>query len=98
MPHDAENEPAGDGEWDVDAWPCESCGKRIDVESLDVEPVEIYEWWAVSSWLAGKLEEHGHPIHRDFYGLTVWGRPTTGQAISLDGVIRAIARELGSCS
>jgi hypothetical protein len=55
-------------------------------EEGDIER-EAYEHWIVSDWLADKLEERGEMIVRDFLGLTIWGRCTSGQAILLDGVI-----------
>jgi hypothetical protein len=61
--------------------------------NLDADQTEAYEHWIVSGWLAGKLEERGH-ITGEFAGLTIWGRCTTGQAISMDGVIKEIAAEL----
>jgi hypothetical protein len=77
----------GDDEHDTeaDAWrdACES--NRIDPEQR-----EAYEHWIVSDWLARKLEERGEMVMRDFLGLTIWGRCTTGQAILLDGVITEI--------
>jgi hypothetical protein len=62
----------------------------------DIEPYEweVYEHWIVSDWLAGKLEEQGEKVDRDFAGLTVWARTTTGQAILLDSVIERIWRNL----
>lgn len=62
---------------------------------FDLEPEygEIYEHWIVTTYLARLLQQHGH-IVEDYLGLTVWGRPTTGQAISMDGVIREIVRDL----
>lgn len=62
---------------------------------FDLEPEygEIYEHWIVTTHLARLLQQHGH-IVEDYLGLTVWGRPTTGQAISMDGVIREIVRDL----
>jgi hypothetical protein len=62
----------------------------------DLEPHrhEIYEHWIVSDWLASKLEQRGEVIERDFYGLTIWGRACTGQAILLDDVICSIYDEL----
>ncbi len=64
---------------------------------FDPEPIEIYEYWIISDWLAGKLEqEWGEIIVRDYHGLTIWGRTTTGQAISLDAVIQNIHRNLMS--
>lgn len=62
----------------------------------DIEPYQwdVYEHWIISEWLADKLEAKGERIDRDFAGLTVWGRTTTGQAIYMDHVIREIVREL----
>lgn len=53
---------------------------------------EVYEHWAVSDRLAYKLREHGEETF-DLDGLTVWKRCTTGQAISIDGVIERIFQE-----
>lgn len=55
---------------------------------------EVYEHWIVSDWLADKLEAHGEKVDRDFAGMTVWARTTTGQAIAADGVIETILAEL----
>ena len=55
---------------------------------------EIYEYWLVSTWLAGKLIEKGECVNEDWHGLVVWGRQCTGQAILLDGVISEICNEL----
>ena len=35
----------------------------------------------------------GEVVARDFLGMTIWGRGTTGQAISMDYVILQIAKE-----
>jgi hypothetical protein len=75
----------------------ESAGSWQDFcQAHDLEPqsTEIYEHWIVSDWLAAQLEERGEFIERDFYGLTLWGRACTGQAILLDGVICAIYDDL----
>lgn len=53
---------------------------------------EVYEWWAISGWLHGKLEAAGEVVG-DLEGLPVWGRCCTGQAIYLDGIIQRIALE-----
>lgn len=60
-----------------------------DFDQLD----EPYEYWAVSSFLALKLREQGHQVV-DYGYLNIWGRPTTGQAILLDGVISNICRDM----
>ena len=54
---------------------------------------EVYEHWLVSSYLGDKLKEKGETVE-DFYGLTVWGRTTTGMAIAYDCVIKEIHEEL----
>lgn len=60
---------------------------------LDPDEHEVYEHWLVSSWLSSKLSERGYTVG-EFAGLTIWGRGTTGQSISLDHVIEQIAEEL----
>jgi hypothetical protein len=60
---------------------------------LDPHHTEIFEHWIVSEWLARRLEERGELVERDFYGLTLWGRACTGQAILLDDVICSIYDE-----
>ena len=59
---------------------------------IDGEYPEIYEHWNVGSWLKDKLEERGAPV-AEVAGLDVWGRTTTGQSISLDGVMNDIFRQ-----
>lgn len=68
---------------------CEEQGIEVD----DYIP-EIYEHWIVSDWLANKLEAHGEKVLWDFFGMTIWCRTTTGQAILLDGVISKICAEM----
>lgn len=65
-------------------------------QSKDGEDIEreAYEHWVVSDWLADKLEAHGEMIIKDFLGLTIWGRATTGQAILLDHVISVICENM----
>jgi len=62
----------------------------------DIEPhqIEVYEHWLVTDWMAEKLKEHGERVDDDFAGMTVWARTTTGQAISMDYVIRQIVKAL----
>lgn len=57
-----------------------------------IDEFEIYEYWAVSDWLADELKSQGEPVAT--FGLTnVWGRGTSGQAIALDGVIERIVEQ-----
>ncbi len=57
---------------------------------------DVFEHWIVSNWLADKLAEHGEKVDKDFMGLTVWARTTTGQGIASDHVIEKITAELNT--
>lgn len=66
-----------------------------ELEDLEDEPQEIFEWWLVTPLLANDLEEQGEPVLRDNNGGSYWGRTCTGQSPSMDGPIIRIARNLG---
>lgn len=61
---------------------------------LDPYDREVYEHWIVSNWLANKLTAKGEKCDKDFAGLVVWARCTTGQSIACDGVMQEIACDL----
>lgn len=65
---------------------------KIEFLKDNYEQPEVYEYWLVSGWLAGKLRDQGEVIIDDY--IAIWGRSTTGQAIYLDGVIQQIAKNL----
>jgi hypothetical protein len=73
---------------DADTW-------RTIADDNHIEPYtnEAYEHWAVKSWLAGKLAEHGE-MTGELFDFNIWGRCTTGQSIAMDGVIRQIAASM----
>lgn len=60
---------------------------------IDPEDVEVYEHWAVTSWFKKTLAEHNQ-ITGEMLDFDVWGRCTTGQAISMDGCIAEIAASM----
>ena len=60
---------------------------------LDPEQHEVYEHWLVDRYFANELEEHGERTF-GFCDLVIRGRCTTGQSISMDGVIRRIVKGL----
>ncbi|MEK7950444.1 hypothetical protein [Luteolibacter soli] len=62
-------------------------------ESIDPSESEVFEHWIVSSWAKRTLANHGERVG-DIEGMTVWGRCTTGQSISLDRVWHEIAAEM----
>lgn len=66
-----------------------------DQQGVDTDDYksEVFEHWIVTDWLANKLEARGH-VTGEIMGLTIWGRPTTGQSISMDHVIQEIYKEL----
>ena len=75
---------------------CDSCGKVFnedEYDRLDTRYEEVFEWWAVSRWFGEKLEEQGCVVIES-WGKSYWGRQTTGQAISLDGCVINIAKNM----
>lgn len=60
------------------------------MEDSDGTDKEVFEWWLVSDWLAGKLEEIGGVILKSDYG-TWWGREECGQSLTMDSNINAVA-------
>ncbi len=63
--------------------------RACDLAGLDPVESEIYEYWTVDRWFAGKLAELGEATG-GIYHLHVWGRTCTGQAIFMDSVIAEI--------
>ena len=68
---------------------------RDFAEEWGIDPYmcEVYEHWLVSDWLAYKLQCQGKNIVDFGCGCLVWCRCATGQAISMDYVIKKIAQE-----
>ena len=83
-----------DTESDVFDTEHEAMQNAVEQNNLDYDYLEPYEYWIVTDWFADKLESKGQMILKDFYGLTIWGRCTTGQAILLDHVIGQIAEDM----
>lgn len=54
---------------------------------------EVFEWWFVSEFLYEKLKDLNCVVYDSDYGY-LWGRETTGQAISMDSVIETIAKDM----
>lgn len=72
----------------------DSWQQACEIDDLEPYEWEVFEHWIVSDWLADKLEAKGERVEKDFWGLTVWGRTTTGQAIYMDSVIEAIYADM----
>lgn len=88
-----DSEPEG---FDLEAQDFAGAWREICEELANVDPYdrEVFEHWAVTDHFAAKLEAKGEKVDRDFAGLTVWARTTTGQAIAMDEVVREIVREI----
>ena len=74
--------------------------KEFDLDNIEWprdtetgDPVEVFEWWIVSSWLGRKLEAKDELIIKSG-NLTIWGRTTTGQSMTIDSVIEDIYDEI----
>lgn len=78
--------------WCAATW--EELCREHDIDNAEEYAGEVYEHWIVSTRFADKLEVHGERIVRDWHGLMIWARTTTGQAIAMDGVIADIYAEL----
>jgi len=62
--------------------------------TYDLDPLhrDVFEWWVVNDWLLGKLEDLHEPVLHNDYG-DWWGRCCSGQAISMDYIIRKIYKD-----
>lgn len=87
---------AHNGEDDGEPGLVSSAQAACELDNLDPYQREVYEHWLVSDWLADNLEALGEKVDRDFAGMTIWARTTTGQAIYADGVIKRICADLNT--
>ena len=62
---------------------------------VELEGQAIFEYWAVSSYLAGELAERGKTVF-ELFGDNIWGRTASGQAIKRDEVIQDIVRRMSA--
>lgn len=79
---------------DLDEEQLRELAEELNINIDDYEETqEAYEHWIIDEWLGEKLEAKGELIG-DFFGLTIWGRTCSGQAILLDWVISEICNDL----
>jgi hypothetical protein len=74
-------------------WETELCNLVVKRDE-DGSVREVYEYWAVSSFLADDLTAKGEVVE-ELMDLYIWGRTCTGQSISTDTVIQDIYDDLG---
>jgi hypothetical protein len=56
-------------------------------DNIDFPPREFFEYWMVSNWLAGQLQERGEVVIDG----DIWARQCTGQSLYMDPPFRDIA-------
>jgi hypothetical protein len=78
-----------------EATPEDASGWENLCNEYGIEPYdrEVFEHWAVTDWLADKLIAAGEKVDKDFAGMCVWARTTTGQGIAQDYVVQCIYRD-----
>ena len=62
-----------------------------DIKNLDIEYMDILEYWICSDYLIQKLASFGEPVIKSE---SIWCRQTSGQSITMDGVIQSIAKSI----
>jgi hypothetical protein len=75
----------------------ETMGKYEDENLMEDEDpvwVDALEFWIVEPWFGDELKERGEIVNTDFLGFVVWGRQTSGQAISMDYVVQDILKDI----
>ena len=75
----------------------ETMGKYEDEDLMEDEDpvwVDALEFWIVEPWFGDELKERGEIVNTDFLGFVVWGRQTSGQAISLDYVVQDVLKDI----
>lgn len=80
--------------WAKDGRTFDTAEEACASENIDPYDHEVFEHWIVSDWLADRLTAKGEKCDKDFAGLTVWARTTTGQGIACDHVMQEIACDL----
>ena len=78
-------------ETDEMTWACREWESLCAEFDIDPHENEVYEHWLVDQYLADDLIEVGEKVEKDFAGLCVWARTTTGQLIAADACIRDVA-------
>jgi len=82
------------GDVDMSIPQASTAQEACEMDNIEPYEREVCEHWVVSSWLADKLIEKGEKVDKNFLGLCVWARTTTGGAIASDLVIEQITADL----
>ena len=75
----------------------ETMGKYEDENLMEDEDpvwVDALEFWIVEPWFGDELKERGEIVNTDFLDFVVWGRQTSGQAISMDYVVQDVLKDI----
>ena len=82
---DVSDEDLSDLRWKVD--------DSFEEEGAEPTYMEASEHWIVADWFADALKERGEMVG-EILGLTIWGRVSCGQAISMDYVVQDILKDI----
>lgn len=82
---DVSDEDLSDLRWKVD--------DSFEEEGAEPTYMEASEHWIVADWFADALKERGEMVG-EILGLTIWGRVSAGQAISMDYVVQDILKDI----
>lgn len=91
--HVYRHDPEGCDDEDTTGIFADSWQDACEIDQLDVDYLEAYEHYVVSPFLAAELKAEGE-IVGEFAGLTIWGRCTTGQMISMDYIIQKVFKQV----
>lgn len=83
----------GEWKWPEDGETQGSAQEYCEAFNIGPHQREVYEHWAVSDWLAARLEAKGEKITSDFAGLTIWSRTDVSVAVAADPLLQEIAKE-----
>lgn len=72
-------------------WACPDWEALCQDFGIDPYDREVYEHWIVTQDLADDLIAVGEKVDTDFADMCVWARTVTGQNISADACIKAVA-------
>ncbi len=88
-----EESPGLETEDDCEEWVEQEHPDSEGLWTIEERMLEALEHWIVSDWRGGKLQDRGEIVGERF-DVTIWGRQTSGQALSSDAPLLGLAVDL----
>jgi hypothetical protein len=82
---DVSDEDLSELMWKVD--------ESFEEEGAEPTYSEALEHWIVTDWFGDELKKRGEMVG-EILNLTIWGRTTSGQAISMDYVVQDVLKDI----